>query len=300
MQGRKCISQSSYSVEYPLLRGLIVCPVCGRRYVYKRNSKLYTCTNRDNDCKAKGASAHKLESIVWDIIKVYFKENMTTSKVEEQIEPLQAEIESYKQKILLLDGQLSELTEEASRMYNAAIEAQKRFPNMPKLYEDKMKELDSIDKEASRYKKEKELTDKKIRSISKKINHIKEARDINLDDITDELEKYNIFHQFIDNLVICGTKHTSFIVLTLTTGQVLYVGHYSKRCSNYYILFYPSSDIRFDIQECKGYITHYENDTTINSNGSIYLGDFTKECKEFSVEEFIKIFDTEENRRYLC
>ena len=159
---------------------------------------------------------------------------MTNNKVEEQIEPLQAEIDSYKQKILLLDGQLSELTEEASRIYDAAIEAQKRFPNMPKLYEDKMKELDSIDKEASRYKKEKELTDKKIRSISKKINHIKEARDINLDDITDELEKYNIFHQFIDNLVICGTKHTSFIVLTLTTGQILYIGHYSKRCSNYY------------------------------------------------------------------
>lgn len=299
MKGRKCISQSSYSVEYPLLRGLIVCPVCGRRYVYKHNSKLYTCNNKDNDCKAKGASAHKLESIIWDIIKIYFKENMTTSKVEAQIEPLQAEIESYKQKILLLDGQLSELTEEASRMYNAAIEAQKRFPNMPKLYEDKMKEVDSIDKEASRYEKEKELTDKKIRSISKKINHIKEARDINLDDITDKLEKYNIFHQFIDNLVICGTKHTSFIVLTLTTGQILYIGHYSKRCSNYYILFYPSSDIYFDIQTSKGYISHLKEKATINSDGTIYLGDFTGESQEYSIEEFIKHFDIEDNRRYL-
>ena len=298
MQGRKSISKSSYSVEYPLLRGLIVCPVCGRRYVYKRASKLYTCNNRDNDCKAKGASAHKLESIVWDIIKVYFKENMTNNKVEEQIEPLQAEIDSYKQKILLLDGQLSELTEEASRIYDAAIEAQKRFPNMPKLYEDKMKELDSIDKEASRYKKEKELTDKKIRSISKKINHIKEARDINLDDITDELEKYNIFHQFIDNLVICGTKHTSFIVLTLTTGQILYIGHYSKRCSNYYILFYPSSDIYFDIQTNKGYINHLKEKATINSDGSIYLGDLTGEVKEYSIIDFVNYLDIEENRRY--
>ena len=33
---------------------------------------------------------------------------------------------------------------------------------------------------------------------------------------------------------------------------------------------------------------------------SILMVLFTKECKEFSVEEFIKIFDTEENRRYLC
>jgi DNA invertase Pin-like site-specific DNA recombinase len=298
---------NSFGTKYnPLLRGLIHCPHCDVKYVYNFGTNQYLCvnkykkaSNKNVHCTAKCIS-NKLDSIVWNVVKTFFYKELAAGKAQEQIEPLQAEIESYKRQILLLDGKQSELTARANIIVDAAIEIKIQFPNMPDLYANKMKEVEEINKEASKYQKEKERLEKLIHSNESRIKNINRASKESalVESITDETEKYDLVHKAIDKIMIFGEGKTSIIIVTFSTGQTIYLGYSSKSNSKYYTIFYPSSDIYFDIQTNKGYINHLKEKATINSDGSIYLGDLTGEVKEYSIIDFVNYLDIEENRRY--
>lgn len=171
---------------------------------------------------------------------------------------------------------------------------------MPDLYANKMKEVEEINKEASKYQKEKERLEKLIHSNESRIKNINRASKESalVESITDETEKYDLVHKAIDKIMIFGEGKISIIIVTFSTGQTIYLGYSSKSNSKYYTIFYPSSDIYFDIQTSKGYINHLKEKATINSDGSIYLGDLTGEVKEYSIIDFVNYLDIEENRRY--
>ena len=137
-------SKSFGTKHLPLLRGLIVCPNCGRKYTFKASSRYYFCNNLIDGklCNTKTITS-KLDSIIWNVIKIYFYKELAAGKAKDQIIPLQNEIESFQQQILSLNGERSKLIEEANIIINTAIEIKIQFPNMPELYNNKMKEVNS-------------------------------------------------------------------------------------------------------------------------------------------------------------
>ncbi len=297
---------NSFGTKYnPLLRGLIYCPYCDIKYTYNFGTNLYLCfnkykkaSNKNVHCTAKCIS-NRLDSIVWNVVKTFFYKELSAGKAQEQIEPLQAEIESYKQQIHLLDGKQSELTAKATIIVDAAIEIKTKFHNMPDLYTNKMKEVEEINKEASKYQKEKERLEKLIHSNEyriKNINRVSKESTL-VESITDETEKYDLVHKAIDKIMVFGEDKTSIIIVTFTTGQTIYLGYSSKSNSKYYTIFCPTSDIYFDIQTEKGYI-HSNGKPAINSDGSICLGDLTGETKEYGIADFVNYLDRKEDRRY--
>lgn len=294
-------SKSSGTKYLPLLRGLIICPNCGRRYTFRSEGKYYTCNNQIDGklCHTKTITT-KLETIIWNIVKTFFYKELAAGKAQEKIEPLLAEIESYKQQILLLDGKQAELTTKANIIVDAAIEIKRQFPNMPTLYINKMKEIEVINKEAGKYQQEIDSLGKLIHSNESRIKNINKASEDSsiVDSITDEVEKYNLVHKAVDKIMIFGEGKTSIIVVTFSTGQTIYLGYFSKRNSKYYIIFQPSQDIYFDTQTAKGYINHIKEKPTINTDGTIYLGDLKGEDREYGIIDFINYLDIEENRQY--
>lgn len=295
--GRTNRSKSTGTKYNPLLRGLIICPNCGRRYTYKNRSQTYACNNLiDNKlCKAKTITT-KLDSIIWNVVKVFFYKELAAGKAQEQIEPLQVEIESYKQQLLLLDGKQSELTSKANIIVNAAIEIKIQFPNMPDLYTNKLKEADVINKEAGRYLKERERLEKLIHSNESRIKNINKASKESslVDSITDDTEKYDLVHRAVESIMIFGEDKTSIIVVTFTTGQTIYIGYFSKRNSKYYTIFYPSVDIYFDIHKEKGYINHLKEEVA----GIMPISQLNKQTVEYSITDFVNYLNIEDNRRY--
>lgn len=112
-----------------------------------------------------------------------------------------------------------------------------------------------------------------------------------VESIVDETEKYDLVHKVIDNIVIYGEEHYTLVVVTFQTGQVAYIGYYSFKRYKYYTIFYPSQSVWFDTEKRLGYIT------TMKDPNSLELSLETV-TKEYSITEFINMFDVPKNRHY--
>ncbi|WP_321426431.1 recombinase family protein [uncultured Bacteroides sp.] len=298
MKERTIRSKSSGVKHFQLLRGLIKCPYCNVSYTYSSSKSVYCChdryakaTNKQTECKSKSIKSHKIEYIIWETVKVLYYKELANNKTQANLKPLKEEVEELEKKIAGLEKKQAELTDKANLIVNAAIEIKTQFPNLPDLYTNKLKEADSINKEAGKYLQEKEIILKQIKSKENQIEAIQSISDINsiVNTITDETEKYDLIHKVIDNIVIYNDERTSsIIIVTFKTGQVIYIGYYSSKKYNYYTIFYKSNDVFFDTEKKKGYI-----------KGNIISGfSLSVETKEYSITDFLKQFDTPENRYY--
>lgn len=291
----------SIGVKYnPLLRGLIVCPYCNVKYIFNHRDKLYYCheryekaTNKTIKCLSKSITIKKIDEIIWNLVKVLFSKELAAGKTDEQIEPIKKELESYKMQIINLEQRQNELTQKANIIGNAAIDFKIQFPNLPNLYINKLKEVEAINKEAGRYLNEIKHFEKLIESCKNKIQVIKTLSDetILVESIVDEIEKYELVHRVIDNIVIYGEGHYTLIVVTFQTGQVAYVGYYSYKRYKYYTVFYPSQDVWFDTEKKVGYMR------AINDSNSFTFSLKTID-QEYFITDFINQFDVPENRYY--
>jgi len=298
MKERTIRSNSKGTKHFQLLRGLIKCPYCKISYTYSPFKSVYCChdryvkaSNKPIECKSKSIKSHKIEYIIWETVKVLYHKELAANKTQENIKPLREEIEELKNKIAGLEKKEAELTGEANLIVNAAIDIKKQFPNLPNLYTDKLKEVDTINKEAGKYLQEKETILKKISSKENQIKAIESIEDVNaiVNTITDDTEKYDLIHKVIDNIVIYNEDRiSSIIIVTFQTGQVIYIGYYSSKKYDYYTIFYNSNDVYFDTEKKKGYI----KENTISGFS------LSVETKEYSITDFLKQFDTPENRYY--
>ena len=298
MKERTVRSKSAGVKHFQLLRGLIKCPYCKISYTYSHFKSVYCChdryvkaTNKQTECKSKSIKSHKIEYIIWETVKVLYHKELAANKTQENIKPLRERIEELKSKITGLEKKQAELTNKANLIVNAAIDIKTQFPNLPDLYTSKLMEAESINKEAGRYLQEKETILKKISSKENQIKAIESIEDVNaiVNTISDDTEKYDLIHKVIDNIVIYNEDRiSSIIIVTFQTGQVIYIGYYSSKKYNYYTIFYNSNDVFFDTEKKKGYI-----------KGNIISGfSLSVKIAEYSITDFIKQFDTLENRYY--
>ncbi|MEG1915856.1 MAG: recombinase family protein [Muribaculaceae bacterium] len=291
----------STGVKYnPLLRGLIFCPYCKVKYVFNHRDQLYYChdryekaTNKEVECFSKSISIKKLDWLIWNLVKVLFSKELAAGKDREQLEPINREIEGYKIQIQNLKQEQNELTLKANVIANMAIDIRMKFPNLPDLYTSKLKEVETINKEAGKYLNEIQQLEKHIALCNNKIQAIHTLHDdsILVESIVDEMEKYELVHKVIDNIVLHGEGHYTLIVVTFQTGQVTYIGYYSLQRYRYYTVFYPSQDVWFDAELRKGYIR------TLNNSNSLQFSLETS-VMEYSIIDFINQFDAPENRFY--
>lgn len=300
MKERLSRSKSSGTKYNPLLRGLIVCPYCNVKYIFNRRDNLYSCheryekaTNKTIHCFSKSISINKIDEIIWNLVKILFSKELAAGKTDEQIEPINKELEKYKLQVTNLEHKQDELTQRANIIANTAIDLKIQFPNLPDLYLNKLKEVESINKEAGKYLNEIKHLEKLMESCRNKIQAINALSDesIVVESIVDETEKYELVHKVINNIVIYGEGHYTLIVVTFQTGQVAYIGYYSFKRYKYYTVFYPSQSVWFDTEKRLGYIT------TMKDPNSLELSLETV-TKEYSITDFINMFDTQKNRHY--
>lgn len=135
--------------------------------------------------------------------------------------------------------------------------------------------------------------EKLMESCRNKIQAINTLSDesIVVESIVDETEKYDLVHKVIDNIVVYGEGHYTLVVVTFQTGQVAYIGYYSFKRYKYYTIFYPSQSVWFDTEKRLGYIM------TMKDSKSLKLSLETV-TKEYSITDFINMFDVPENRHY--
>jgi len=300
MKDRTNRSKSSGVKHFQLLRGLIKCPYCKVSYTYGANRDSYCChekyskaTNKTEVCLSKSIRGKNIEFIVWKLVKKLFNDELAANKTEEQVEPLKNEIEALKQQIKGLEKVQQELTAKANTIVNAAIEIKIQFPNMVDLYNNKLNEVESINKEAGKYLQEKDLILKQIESKENQIKAIKSITDttVIVDSITDNLEKYNLLHKVIESMVIYGTGYNSLIAIHLTTGTVVYIGYYPLK--RYYTVVNPSNDAYFDEENKIAIVKGLDNIPT-KDNFS-----FDTTVREINIDQFIEYIDREEERKYL-
>ncbi len=300
MKERTNRSKSSGVKHFQLLRGLIKCHYCKVSYTYGASRDSYCChekyskaTNKTEVCLSKSIRGKNIEFIVWKLVKKLFNNELAANKTEEQVEPLKNEIEALKQQIKGLEKVQKELTAKANTIVNAAIEIKIQFPNMVDLYNNKLNEVESINKEAGKYLQERDLILKQIESKENQIKAIQSITDTNVvvNSITDNLEKYNLLHKVIESMVIYGTGYNSLIAIHLTTGTVVYIGYYPLK--RYYTVVNPSNDAYFDEENKIAIVKGLDNIPT-KDNFS-----FDTTVREINIDQFIEYIDREEERKYL-
>lgn len=192
-----------------------------------------------------------------------------------------------------IEEKLNDLTAQANAIVNAAIDIKREMPNMPDLYINKIREAAFLDKESKKYQYEKDRLNKLILSCEDKIKAINSLSNekVLVDSITDDMERYELIHKVIDHMIIYGEDSAySLVVVTFKTGQEVYIGYKSKGYQ-YYTIFYPSQSVWVDTEKRLGCIM------TMKDSKSLELSLETI-TKEYSITDFIKMFDTPKNRHY--
>ena len=103
----------------PLLKGLIVCPRCGRGYTC--TGQLYTCCSGaygvEHNCRNTSIRPDAANQVVWAVTKEVFSEAMAKQIAEQKAEPiageialLNQEIEGYRDSIQPIKGRSANLS----------------------------------------------------------------------------------------------------------------------------------------------------------------------------------------------
>lgn len=300
MKERTNRSKSSGVKHFQLLRGLIKCQYCNVFYTYGSARDSYCChdkyskaSNRTEVCLSKSIRGKNIEFIVWEIVKRLFAKELAANKTEEQVEPLKIEIEALKEQIKGLEKVQQELTNKANTIFNAAIEIKIQFPNMTDLYNNKLAEVESINKDAGKYLQEQDIILKQIESKEKQIKAIQSITDFSevINGINDDTEKYDLLHKVVESIRIYGTGNNSLIVIHLTTGQIVYIGY--NPLKRYYTVVNPSNDAFFDEENKIGIVKSLDNIPTPDNFS------FDTTVREINVDQFIEYIDSIDKREYL-
>ena len=145
---RKCRSKSVEPKYNTLLRGLIICPVCGRRYTYLRDKDSYRCSSKSDKikCESKLIKAKYLDYMVWNVTNLVFFEDLRAKQIEEDVTPIMLEVAEYEAKLEGYNKLSDAKLKEAKAIVNAAIQIKIQFPKMNELYNDKLSEAAEMDK----------------------------------------------------------------------------------------------------------------------------------------------------------
>lgn len=214
----------SEMMNQPLLRGLIFCTDCGRRYICSSGRSLYACQTRfDNirantivDCHSSGIKATNIEPIIWNLVERLFKSTIASSKAQERIEPYLKQLYDLAEQRAKFEIQRDSINRDAAKLFDTLIAIREINPTV---FTNKMKDFEGMSKEANEYQKEIEIIVSKEQVIQRRIKAIEDIRDIS---ITDESEKYEILHRVIEAIKINQITVNQKVFTVLFTSGLEY------------------------------------------------------------------------------
>lgn len=214
----------SEMINQPLLRGLIFCTDCGRRYICNSGRSLYACQTRfDNiransivDCHSTSIKAANIEPIVWNLVESLYKSSIASDKAQERIEPYLLQLSKLAEQKSKFEVQRDTINKDAANLFDTLLLI--RDTN-PIVFTNKMKDFESMSKEAQEYQKEIELITNKEQVIRRRIAAINEIKDIT---ITDEDEKYNILHKVIEAIKVYSISVNQKVITVLFVSGLEY------------------------------------------------------------------------------
>lgn len=224
----------SKMLSQPLLRGLIFCTDCGRRYICGSGRDLYACQTRfDNiransivDCHSAGIKAGNIEPIIWNLVESLFRNDIATDKAQERKEPYLKQLSDLSEQKANFEAQRDSINKDAAELFDTLVLIRNTNPSV---FTSKMKDFDNMSKEANKYQKEVDIITSKEESILRRIKGIEEIRNIT---ITDESEKYEMLHKVIESIKIypIAVNYKVFTVLFISGLEynVLYSVNKSK------------------------------------------------------------------------
>lgn len=244
-------SKGVYTKYNPLLRGLIVCPLCGKGYTYCNRDKLYNCCTKTTaaspKCKSRSIKSNYLDIIIWSVVSQVFYKDILKSKVLETVEPLKEEVTKLNAQINGLEAQNKDLTNKAGVLVNTAVELKLQFPDMPQLYTNKLDEVKTLNDEAAKLNKEIEIRQVQINSITKKIDAAESSKDYV---ITEDTDKQEFLQKVVESIKIYAYGINSIITITFISGyefNVYYINN--KRTNRIDYLILDAGVYKFDNEQ---------------------------------------------------
>lgn len=296
LKERKIISKSSRPTGF-LLRGLIVCSICGSKYVGNRSSGLYCCNskfkdtpNKDSKCNAKTMSINKLEYIIWNIVEKMYSNNLKVENDQAKIIPIAKENKTLKDRIEGINSAIAKLNKEVENIIEAIIPIKDKFPA---IYNKKMKEIDSYYRDINDYNSEIKALQNQITLNNERIKAINEGESVKkiIASISnDERQKSEIVHRVINDIMIFKEdRSTAIIDISFKTGQNVFIIYYSYK--DYY-LFIHSQNIKYN-RITKKIEVELPKDKTSMRNFNFLTNTHT-----YTLHEFLSIYDDNNFKTY--
>lgn len=289
----------SEMTNLPLLRGLIFCTDCGRRYICNSGRSLYACQTRfDNiransivDCHSSGIKATNIEPIIWNLVERLFRSTIASSKAQERIEPYLKQLSDLAEQRARFEMQRDNINRDAAKLFDTLITIREINPTV---FTNKMKDFEVMSKEANDYQKEIELIVGKEQVIQRRIKAIEDIRDIS---ITDESEKYEILHKVIEGIKINQISVNQKVFTVLFASGLEYNVLYNVNKSQFRIeyAFIDDETVTFNksdkmtIAKLPHSIQGMVSDFTVTSNNNSVFGE--EVFGDYSFQEIWNILD---------
>ena len=243
----------SEMMNQPLLRGLIFCTDCGRRYICNSGRSLYACQARfDNiraksivDCHSTGIKADNIEPIVWRLVDSLYRRNIASSKIEERIEPYLSQLTELAAQKSRFEAQRDTINKDAANLFDTLLLVK---GTNPIVFTNKMKDFERMSKEAQDYQKEIDIITNKEQVVHKRITAIKEMGDIV---ITDDEERYDILHKVIEAIKIYSIAVNQKVITVLFVSGLEYniLYYVNKRQCRIEYAFIDDATVTFQKKE---------------------------------------------------
>lgn len=196
----------------PLLKGLIVCPRCGKGYT--STGKLYACCSAsygsEHYCGNTSMNPDAANNIVWAVTKEVFSEAMAKELAAQKAEPIAGEIALLKQEITGYQEAIVSYKKQVSKLINLAT----MTDDVPEELLEKINATKKMQKVAEAEISEREA---KIELLQKRLDTPEEVVEI-----TDETEKFDYLHKVVEGIFIYGERRHKIVAIQYMNGITAY------------------------------------------------------------------------------
>lgn len=223
-------TNANKAINLYFAHGLIICPVCQRKYIANKLTNTYICTSnrteevitkKEKSCGNCGININLLDSILWNVAKEA-KYIDTINNNTDNIQKYSEEIEVIKQKINTAHTQTNKLTEKKERnndlYFDAAISKEKYQSNLQKIND----EENAIKQNIAKWQRGIESFERLIKQASFEydnkdyITNLLLNTQSTIDSIENEKLMYDIIHQYIKKVEVSDIEKYKTKKITVT------------------------------------------------------------------------------------
>lgn len=208
-----------------LLKGLLVCPNCGRHYTHSNFT--YKCVlnvNRDYErCGSTNVTDTVLDKVVWKVTSEVYKDAINEDYLADKKKPYLDEIAEITKDMARMASRKRESERESDKQFDLAMKFQSTNHT---LYKKVMARIDELGEESQNIDRENDALVNKIAILNKKIKSIDEGSTY---EITEQTEKNDFLHKVIDKIVVYGNRSQKILQIFYKMGAIYDLVYYKKK-----------------------------------------------------------------------